>query len=120
TFASGVLALANRFQKAPAAVQGTRLGAVHADIEHVAHLVPQDEHVAAVVNLLLAAPDEQALVFAKTRAAVAAIAEELQRCGFSVAALSGELPQVARNRSLDAFRAGKLQVLVATDVAARG
>lgn len=60
------------------------------------------------------------IVFAKTREATLELAERLDRDGFPAAALNGDLPQRARERTVDQFKAGKLDVLVATDVAARG
>jgi ATP-dependent RNA helicase DeaD len=120
TFSREVTALADRAQQNPAHVQGTPLGTANADIEHVVHLVLPRERVDALVNLLLADPDAQTLIFVRTRADVANIAEELSQSGFKVGSLSGEMEQAARNRALSAFKRGDLQALVATDVAARG
>jgi len=120
TFPREVEALAERVQTNPAQVQGTPLGSANTDIEHIVHLVKPNERVAALINLLLAAPDEQVLAFARTRAEVARVCEELHEAGFSVDSLSGEMEQAARHRALSAFKHGKLQILVATDVAARG
>ena len=120
TFPREVEALARRVQKDPRQIQGTPLGSANADIDHVVHLVKPNERVAALVNLLLAAPGEQVLAFARTRADVADVCEELHAAGFAVDSLSGEMEQAARQRALSAFKQGRLQVLVATDVAARG
>jgi ATP-dependent RNA helicase DeaD len=120
TFPVDVRALADRVQKDAAHVEGTRLGSANTDIEHVIHLVHPREKLGALVNLLLESPDAQTLVFARTRADVADIADELDRAGFRVGSLSGDLDQAARNRALGAFKRGDLQALVATDVAARG
>jgi ATP-dependent RNA helicase DeaD len=120
TFPSGVRSLADRVQVDPAHVQGTPLGAANADIDHVVHLVDPRERVDAIVNLLLANPDEQTLVFARTRLDVARTAKELREAGFAVSSISGEMEQPERNRALADFKRGKLRVLVATDVAARG
>ncbi len=120
TFPREAEALAQRVQTNPARVQGTPLGTANADIDHVVHLVRPDERVDALINLLLAAPDEQVLAFTRTRADVTRVCEELDQAGFAVDSLSGEMEQDARHRALSAFKAGKLQVLVATDVAARG
>jgi ATP-dependent RNA helicase DeaD len=120
TFPADVRALADRVQHGAAHVEGTRLGSANTDIDHVIHLVHPREKLGALVNLLLASPEAQTLVFAKTRADVADIAAELDRAGFRVGALSGDLDQAARNRALGAFKRGDLQALVATDVAARG
>jgi ATP-dependent RNA helicase DeaD len=120
TFSREVLALADRAQKNAAHVQGTPLGTANADIEHVMHLVAPRERVDALVNLLLADPEAQTLIFARTRADVAKVSDELQQAGFKVGSLSGEMEQAARNRALSAFKRGDLLALVATDVAARG
>ena len=120
TFPHVVRALADSVQQNPAHVEGTRLGAANVDIVHRIILVDSKEKVGAVVNILLAKPEEQALVFARTRADVASLAKELAAAKFSVGSLSGEMDQVARNRAMSAFKQGTLRVLVATDVAARG
>jgi ATP-dependent RNA helicase DeaD len=101
-------------------VEGTKLGAANADIDHVLHLVDARDRLGAVINLLLANPDEQMLVFARTRADVGDIADALVAAGFAASSLSGEMEQPARDRALAAFKRGDLRALVATDVAARG
>jgi ATP-dependent RNA helicase DeaD len=120
TFSRDVVSLADRFQKDPVHVEGTRLGEAHADIEHVVHLVEPGQRVDALVNLLLADEDAKSLVFARTRADVSRIAGELTEAGFVVRTLSGEMEQPERDRALAAFRQGGVQALIATDVAARG
>ncbi|MDC0744468.1 DEAD/DEAH box helicase [Polyangium mundeleinium] len=120
TFSREVSALANRYQKDAIAVEGTSLGEANQDITHVAHLVKPDERDAAVVNLLLLAPTDRALVFVRTREGASELAERLGQAGFSARALSGELEQRERTRTLAAFRSGAVTTLVATDVAARG
>ena len=120
TFPREVEALARRVQTNAVHIQGTPLGSANADIDHVVHLVKPDQRVDALVNLLLAAPGEQVLVFTRTRAEVTEVCEELDAAGFAVDSLSGEMEQNARHRALSAFKQGKIQILVATDVAARG
>ena len=63
---------------------------------------------------------DQALVFAPTQLETDRLADELVSQGISAAALHGAMPQVVRNRRLDALRRGRTRILVATDVAARG
>ncbi|MDQ3033839.1 MAG: DEAD/DEAH box helicase, partial [Myxococcota bacterium] len=120
TFADDVRRLADRVQKRAMHVEGTRLGAANVDIEHIVHMVDPRQRFDAVVNLLLAHHDARTLVFARTRADVADIAESLSEAGFGVAPLSGEMEQRERSRALSAFKRGSVRVLVATDVAARG
>ena len=120
TFPREVLSLANRYQRNAADVQGTQRGEANEDITHVAHMVRSGERDAVLVNLLLLAPGERTLVFVRTRADAADIADRLANRGFGARALSGEMEQWERTKTLDAFRNGNISTLVATDVAARG
>jgi ATP-dependent RNA helicase DeaD len=120
TFPREVMALGERYQENPVAVEGTRLGVANANIEHLVHIVRQDQRLDALVNLLLAEPDERTLIFVRTRADTAELSRLLVEIGFHVGALSGDMEQEDRTRTLSAFRSGMLRVLVATDVAARG
>lgn len=120
TFARDVAALADRVQKNPKRIEGTPLGSANRDIDHIVYLVNPSERVDALINVLLHHPDEQTLVFARTRAEVSEIARELQQAGFASGSLSGEMDQLARNRALAAFKRGDIRALIATDVAARG
>jgi ATP-dependent RNA helicase DeaD len=120
TFPAGIQSLAARYQREPFAIEGTRLGDANQDIEHLGYLVHPTDRYAALVNLLLLADGERTLVFVKLRAEALELAEKLEADGFAALPLSGELVQSQRDRTLAAFRAGKVSVLVATDVAARG
>jgi ATP-dependent RNA helicase DeaD len=120
TFPAAVRKLADRFQRDPLHIEGTRLGDAHEDIEHVAHVVDRRECYAAIVNLLLLNEGARCLIFAERRIDVASLAEKLSGDGFPVQPFSGELPQAQRTRTLNAFRDGTVKTLVSTDVAARG
>lgn len=120
TFPREVKALADSVQHEPREVFGSPRGAANLDIEHVVHVIDARDRLDALVNLLLAHPDEQMLVFARTRADVAHVTSELMQAGFMVSSLSGEMEQAERNRALAAFKTGRYRALIATDVAARG
>jgi ATP-dependent RNA helicase DeaD len=120
TFPAGIQSLAARYQVSPLAIEGTRLGRAHDDIEHEGHVVLLRDRYAALVNLLLQADGERTLVFVERRSDALEVAERLEADGFAALPLSGELAQSQRERTLSAFRAGRAAVLVATDVAARG
>ncbi|MBI5505438.1 MAG: DEAD/DEAH box helicase [Deltaproteobacteria bacterium] len=120
TFPPEIRALARQYQVEPLQVQGTRLGVANVDIEHVGHLLRQDDRYAALVNILLLAEGERTLVFVNTRVEATQLADQLSGDGFTALPLSGELEQAQRTRTLAAFRNGAASVLVATDVAARG
>jgi ATP-dependent RNA helicase RhlE len=63
---------------------------------------------------------ESVLIFARTKHRVKRLGEQLEKAGYSVASLQGNLSQNRRQSALDGFRDGKYQILVATDIAARG
>lgn len=120
-----IQALARRFQRDAFRIAahpgGTNpKGAAHADITYVAHLVAAADRLAAVVNVLRAAGTARAIVFCTTREGVARLHEALQTRGFAATAISGERAQAERDRALEQLRKGDVNVLVATNVAARG
>ncbi len=80
----------------------------------------REEKIPLLLNLLERSATERCIVFVNTRAAVERVSNRLTRHGFSVAALSGDVPQKKRERLLARFQSGEVEVLVATDVAARG
>ncbi len=120
TFPREVLSLAARYQKDAYTVQGTDPKAANTDITHVAHEVRMGNRLDALINIFLMEPDERTLVFVRTRLATAEVATDLTANGFKASPLNGEMGQRERTATLDAFRAGKVQYLIATDVAARG
>ncbi len=82
-----------------------------------AHHMDKDELLA---RALQARDRGLTIIFTRTKRSAARVAEDLQRRGFAAGALHGDLGQGAREQALRAFRNGKIDVLVATDVAARG
>ena len=119
TFPRGVQALADACRTTPRTSKARRSARPTRTSITSSTWSTRAERVDAIVNLLLANPDEQTLVFARTRADVAG-PPELRQAGFAVSSISGEMEQPERNRALADFKRGKLRVLVATDVAARG
>jgi ATP-dependent RNA helicase DeaD len=128
TLPAGIRALAKRYQKTPVSIDPRGKHDVpHEDIEHIAYLCAHNERLAVLVNLLrlgdagsAALATDKTLVFCRTRDGVAELQQALAQRGFAVAGISGERAQNERTRALDAMRAGKVTVLVATNVAARG
>ncbi|MEM9798703.1 MAG: DEAD/DEAH box helicase [Planctomycetota bacterium] len=120
TFPDEIQRLAERYQRDPVPVEGTVLGEANENIEHVGHVVQRRDRYTALVNLLLLAGDERTLVFVERRSDAQQVATMLAEDGFAALPLSGELAQSQRNHTLAAFRSGRANVLVATDVAARG
>ena len=80
----------------------------------------KEEKVPLLLNLLEHCNPQRSIVFVNTRAAAERVTERLKRHGFRVGALSGDVPQAKRQKLLERFKKGEADVLVATDVAARG
>jgi ATP-dependent RNA helicase DeaD len=91
-----------------------------ASLDQRYYLVKEADKLAALTRLFEMEDITTALVFAKTRLGTGELANELSVRGFQAEALSGDLSQEAREHVLNRFRNNQIQVLVATDVAARG
>jgi ATP-dependent RNA helicase DeaD len=90
------------------------------DIDHVVVEAYTEDKFSVLVKLLNEAADGTTLVFGRTKRGVRKLGERLQRLGYMVSILEGNLSQAARDRALEQFRSGRASVLVATNVAARG
>ncbi|MET8974543.1 DEAD/DEAH box helicase [Streptomyces sp. NPDC004539] len=123
TMPGAVIGLARRYMSQPTHIRATSPddeGATVANIkQHVyrAHSMDKPEMVA---RILQAEGRALAMIFCRTKRTAADIAEQLERRGFASGAVHGDLGQGAREQALRAFRNGKVDVLVCTDVAARG
>jgi ATP-dependent RNA helicase DeaD len=73
-----------------------------------------------LVNILEAEDHDAVLVFSKTKSGTLEVAERLQARGYAAEALNGDIPQNTRERIVDSLKKGRINILVATDVAARG
>ena len=115
-----IRSLANRFMREPQSVHIKRSTLTVSAIEQRYYLVHENEKTNALTRLFEIEPIHSALIFARTRAETATLANELVVRGIPAEAIHGDLDQYARERVLGRFRANQLKVLVATDVAARG
>ncbi|MGL5856863.1 MAG: DEAD/DEAH box helicase [Angustibacter sp.] len=123
TMPGAVVSLARRFMTQPThirAVDPTDEGVTLKAISQYVYRAHALDKAELLARLLQATDRGLTMVFARTKRTVAKITDELGERGFAVAAIHGDLGQGAREQSLRAFRAGKVDVLVATDVAARG
>jgi len=91
-----------------------------APIEHTAYELGNVDKQDALRDLLDNRPDGSTIVFGRTKHGVKKLEKVLQRDGYPVAALQGNLSQNARDRVMEDFRSGAVQILLATNVAARG
>jgi ATP-dependent RNA helicase RhlB len=89
-------------------------------VEQLVYIVTTNEKFALLFNIIERQDLRQVLVFCNRRDEVRRLAEMLTRHGINCSVLSGDVPQKKRIRRLEEFKAGKIRVLVATDVAGRG
>jgi ATP-dependent RNA helicase DeaD len=120
TLPARIRSLANRFMRDPQSIHIKRETLTLASTEQRYYLVHESDKTNALTRLFEVEPIKSALIFARTRAETATLANELVVRGIPAEAIHGDLDQNARERVLGRFRANQLKVLVATDVAARG
>ncbi len=120
TMPDAIRRVADSYLKKPVLVQDESGPTSVAAISQQWIYVPQRFKGEALLRLLRGEPRGTTLVFARTRAGAGEAADALGRHGFQVEALHGDMSQNARERVLELFRARRLDVVVATDVAARG
>ena len=120
TFSDEIKKLADQMLKDPQLIEVARRNMVSETITHVVHPVSSGMKRNLLAYLLRHQPDTQALVFVDTKIVCGRLAHFLERSGISADAIHGDKSQQQRTETLEAFKSGKLRVLVATDVAARG
>jgi superfamily II DNA/RNA helicase len=114
--------LTDQFLQAPVRIEVSKPATAATTIVQVAVVVDGDDWAKreALRQLVREEDVKNAIVFCNRKRDVDIVAKSLQKHGFSAAALHGDLEQSVRTRTLDAFRAGEIRLLVASDVAARG
>jgi superfamily II DNA/RNA helicase len=111
---------ATRHLRNPASVRVEPTGSVAPSIEHMVYEVGDGERLPALRALLDERGTGTTLVFGRTKHGVKALCRRLETLGYPVAALQGNLSQNARDRVVAEVRAGRVPILLATNVAARG
>ncbi len=120
TFSEEIRTLAKGLLHDPLTVEVAARNAPAELIEHRVHLVEQGDKRAVLSHLLREGSTPQTLVFTRTKHGANRLAEQLERDGIQCAAIHGNKSQNARTKALADFKDYKVQVLVATDIAARG
>ncbi|MBV9091709.1 MAG: DEAD/DEAH box helicase [Mycobacteriaceae bacterium] len=122
TMPDPIITLARTFMNRPTHIraEAPHSSAVHATTEQFAYRAHALDKVELVTRVLQARGRGATMVFTRTKRTAQKVADELAERGFAVGAVHGDLGQGAREKALKAFRAGAIDVLVATDVAARG
>jgi ATP-dependent RNA helicase RhlE len=112
--------IAATYLRDPVKVQVAPPGKPAEKVTQGVHFIPNGDKAKLLESYLLKHPGEQALVFSRTKHGADKLAKVLEQWGFKVGAIHGNRSQNQRDRILGEFKGGELDVLVATDVAARG
>lgn len=120
TFSNEIRKLGRTYLNNPAEIEVAARNATAENVTQIAYAMPGSEKRAAVVHLVKSRGFNQVIVFSNTKIGTSRLARELARDGIKAESIHGDKSQLDRMKALEAFKAGELEVLVATDVAARG
>jgi superfamily II DNA/RNA helicase len=120
TFSNDIKKLADEFLTKPKLIEVARSNATNDNVTQKVYEVAQSDKEALLIQLLKAADASQVIIFTKTKITASRLSRSLAREGVAADAIHGDKTQQERIKALDAFKAGTITALVATDVAARG
>jgi ATP-dependent RNA helicase DeaD len=120
TMSGEIRAIARNYMNSPTELTTGRKNETNTDIEHVYYVCRPDDRYSTLKRIVDAQPDIFGLIFCRTKAETKEVADMMTRDGYNSDALYGDLSQNDRDRVMNRFREGALQLLIATDVAARG
>lgn len=120
TFSNEIKRLANELLKSPALIEVARKNIAAESVTQVVHPVDKSRKRELLSSLIGSNNWRQVLVFTRTKHGANRLSEQLNKDGITALAIHGNKSQGARTRALADFKAGKVRVLVATDIAARG
>lgn len=120
TFNPEIRALAETLLRNPATVEVAPRNTTAAQITQRVHPVDKSRKTALIAHLVTTGDWHQVLVFTRTKHGANRLAEQLAHVGINTAAIHGNKSQSARTKALSDFKTGKVRLLVATDIAARG
>ena len=119
TMPDDILHLAHEVLQAPVTVQVNITGPANT-VSHMLYPVEPHLKTALLLELLRHTDTESVLIFTRTKHRAKRLGEQLGKAGYRAASLQGNLSQAQRQAAMNGFRNGKFQILVATDIAARG
>ncbi len=120
TMPNEVRSMANKYMKDPIEITVGKKNAGAENVNHVCYLVHEKERYLALKRIVDYHPEIYGIVFCRTRKETQEVSDQLIKDGYNADALHGDLSQVQRDLVMNKFRIKHLQLLVATDVAARG
>jgi ATP-dependent RNA helicase RhlE len=120
TFSTEIKKLAASFLNDPVTIEVARSNATAENVTQILYKVQEDEKRDAVSFIIRERGLKQVIVFSNTKIGASRLVVHLVKQGLKAAAIHGDKSQAERMAALDAFKAGEVEILVATDVAARG
>ncbi|KZX90028.1 ATP-dependent RNA helicase RhlB, partial [Alcanivorax sp. HI0013] len=120
TFSDDVMNLARRWTEDAEVVEIEPAQVTTDTVEQKVYITNADDKFTLLYNLITGMNMDKVIVFANRRDITRRVSDRLQKKGLKVSLISGDVPQTQRMKTLERFRAGDLQVLIATDVAGRG
>jgi len=120
TMPAEIRRISQKYLNAPAEITIKQKAADASRIRQRFLMVHAPHKLAALERVLEAETSEGVIIFARTKAITITVAESLEQHGYDVAVLNGDVPQAQRERTIERLKSGQVDVLVATDVAARG
>jgi len=120
TFSPEIKKLANTFLTDPVTIEVARSNQTADKVTQVVYKVPENQKHALTAHLLRQRDLKQVIIFSNTKIGASRLAKGLEQEGMSAVAIHGDKTQQERMAALEAFKKGEIDILVATDVAARG
>jgi len=120
TMPKGILQITKKYMHDPLQISVARTNEAAANVKHLFYKVHASNRYELLKRIADMHPDIYGIVFCRTRKDTKEISHKLMHDGYNADALHGELSQAQRDEVMDRFRKHRLQILVATDVAARG
>jgi ATP-dependent RNA helicase RhlE len=120
TFPDEIRSLAARLLHDPMTIEVARRNEAAAKVEQLVYKVDRDRKADLLADLVQRGGWSQVLVFARTKHGANRLAQKLERAGITASAIHGNKSQSARTRALADFKSGRVRVLAATEIAARG
>ncbi len=112
--------VSKKYMQTPVEITVGKINTANKNIDHQYYVTPAHSRYETLKRLIDFNPGMYAIIFTRTKAEAQEIAEKLTRDGYDIDALHGDLTQQQRTKVMDEFRNKTLQLLIATDVAARG
>ncbi len=120
TMPNQISKITKKYMKNPTSIEVAKRNAGNSDVEHVYYMVSAPDRYLALKRLADVNPNIYGIVFCRTRRETNEVSDKLIQDGYNADAIHGDLSQAQRDHVMNKFRKGLIQILVATDVAARG